>query len=352
MEKKVLIFAYSRANFGDDLFIYILANKYKNVQFYIHIKEEKYANPFSNLKNVNILNENRDIRNVKIEEYDAFAYVGGSIFMESEYSWHEVKEFNFFINECKKQNKPFFYITCNFGPYQTQEYLELVRKNFLLCEGISVRDKNSYELFKDLPSVTYAPDLAFTYGLDQIKDQKKLRNIGISVINLEEREKLKEKTHIYEEYIARIAIKFAKRGYKVFLFSFCEFEGDEAAIDRIMKSLPQKYAKNVKTVLYKDDIEGFINQYSKMNKMVCTRFHSMILSIILKQKIYNLYYSKKQVNASNDFKLFEKMDDIKDLSYEKILEKDAFKKISEEKYNQLLEKSQGQVKKIEEWINT
>ena len=42
MEKrKVLLFTYSKANFGDDLFVYILANRYKNIEFYIQIQRTK-----------------------------------------------------------------------------------------------------------------------------------------------------------------------------------------------------------------------------------------------------------------------------------------------------------------------
>ena len=41
-KKKVLLFTYSKANFGDDLFVYILANRYKNIEFYIQIQEPKY----------------------------------------------------------------------------------------------------------------------------------------------------------------------------------------------------------------------------------------------------------------------------------------------------------------------
>lgn len=349
MEKKVLLFAYSRANFGDDLFIYILANKYKNVEFYIHIKDEKYKKPFTHLKNVNFLDTERDVHNINIDEFDGYMYVGGSIFIESEYSRHEVKEFNYFIKECNKNNKPFFYITCNFGPYQSQEYLDLVKENFSLCKGVCVRDKASYEFFKEIPTVSYAPDMAFTYSLEHIKEKRQRCHVGISVINLEIRENLKEKNDIYNDYIKRIIVKFAKRGYKVSLISFCEFEEDKKAIDKIKAMVPEQYLSNVNELLYKGNIEEFIKEYSKINYMVCTRFHSMILSIILKQKIYNLFYSKKQKNASDDFELFKNMVDIKDLTFETRLRKSEFKKVTNKKHEQLLEKSTAQLEKFEQW---
>ena len=55
MKKKVLLFGYSRVNFGDDFFVYILAKKYANIDFYIHIKEEQYKKPFENIKNIHCL---------------------------------------------------------------------------------------------------------------------------------------------------------------------------------------------------------------------------------------------------------------------------------------------------------
>ena len=351
MEKKVLLFAYSRANFGDDLFVYILANKYPNIQFYIHIKDEEYKKTFINLKKVNFLDGDRDTRSINIEDFDGYIYVGGSIFIESEYSRHEVREFNSFIKKCNKNNKPFFYITCNFGPYQTQEYLDLVKENFSLCKGVCVRDKASYELFKKIPTVSYAPDMAFTHSLDKIKQKKQLMHVGISVINLEIREKLRGKTDIYNDYIKRIIIKFAKRGYKVSLISFCEFEQDKSAIDKIKSLVPEKYLKNVHEILYKGDIEEFIKKYSQVNYMICTRFHSMILSIILKQKIYNLFYSKKQKNAGDDFELFKNMVDINDLTFETRLSRSEFEKIPNEKYKKLLEKSVVQLEEFDKWAN-
>ena len=351
MKKKVLLFGYSRVNFGDDFFVYILAKKYANIDFYIHIKEEQYKKPFENIKNIHCLDTERDVRKVQISDFDAYIYVGGSIFIESEYSRNEVKEFNYFIKECKKVGKPFFYMTCNFGPYQTQDYLNLVRENFELATGVTIRDKDSYKLFEDIESVSYAPDMALLYNLDTVKEKQKKNTIGISVINLLIRDNLKDKNDIYEDYIKRIIIKFAKRNYKVSLISFCEFEEDKKAIDKIKNMIPEEYKNSVEEILYQGDIEDFIKKYSNMEYMVCTRFHSMILSIMLKQKIYNLCYSKKQENAINDFSLFRKIDRIDNLSFETKLRKWHFRKVSKSKYIKLVSESKGQVSKFEKWLN-
>ncbi len=112
--KRVLLFAYSKANLGDDLFVYILANKFPDVHFFIHINDEKYKRAFENVRNLKFLEEAREVDNININDYDAFIYVGGSIFIESEYGRNEAKEFYKFIKKVKGGNKPFFYMSCNF----------------------------------------------------------------------------------------------------------------------------------------------------------------------------------------------------------------------------------------------
>lgn len=350
MKKKVLLFGYSRTNLGDDLFIYILAKRYTEVDFYIHIKEEKYKKPFQNLSNVNCLDTNRDVDVINIEDFDAFIYVGGSIFMESEYSKGEVLEFTKLATKCKEYKKPLFYMTCNFGPYYTEEYVQNARNLFELCEGVCLRDKVSYNLFSNVKSVSYAPDVVLTYDFSNITKRKSFRNVGISVIDLEIRDKLKSKEPIYNDYIKRIIIKFAKRGYKVNLISFCAEENDEKAIEKIINLLPEKYQRSVQTIKYTGDIEEFIKQYSKMKYMVCTRFHSMILSILMGQRVYNLAYSKKTNNTLEDLEIEYKIDNIDQIEYETRLSMKDFKRADKNKVKEIKKEAENQFQAFEQWL--
>ena len=53
----IFILAYARCNLGDDLFIYMLLNKYPNNQFYIHIKDPEHAQLFEQFSNITIIPE-------------------------------------------------------------------------------------------------------------------------------------------------------------------------------------------------------------------------------------------------------------------------------------------------------
>lgn len=195
----------------------------------------------------------------------------------------------------------------------------------------------------------YAPDMAFSFKFNkELKKEKK--SIGISVINLQIREDLKELETVYNDFIKRIIIKFAKRCYKVCLFSFSEFEKDGEAINNIINLLPEQYKNDVKVVTFNKNIDTYLEEYSKMEYMVCGRFHSMILSILFNQKIYNLTYSKKQNNVIKELRLFDRYQEIKDLKYETVLRKYYFKRVNASKLNKISKEAENQFLNLDNWI--
>ena len=346
--KKILLFAYTKVNLGDNLFIYMLLKRYKEIDFYIQVVEEDYENVYKEFDNLHYFHDGRNLNLVNIEDFDAYIYVGGSIFIESDYGMQEMKEFNKFIKKCKEAGKKFFYMSCNFGPYKTNEYLQLARENFTLCDGVCFRDKKSYKLFKDIEKVMYAPDMAFSF--QYAPKEKEKNSIGISVISLEIRDDLRALEATYNDFIKRIIIKFAKRNYKVYLFSFSKFEKDEEAIKKIMNMIPEEYREKIEIVTFKDDIESYLEKYSKMEYMVCGRFHSMILSILFGQKIYNITYSKKQDNVIKELRLFRRYQPIKEMSFETVLRKYYFRKVNRFKMKRIAKKSEKQFQNLENWL--
>lgn len=345
----MLLFAYTKVNLGDNLFIYMLVKKYPDIDFFIHVVEKEYEKVYKDIKNLHYIHEPRELNSIKIEEFDAYLYVGGSIFMESDYARHEMKEFNKFIQKCKEQHKKFFYMSCNFGPYQTQEYLALAKETFSLCDGICFRDKKSYDLFKEIGTVMYAPDMAFSFQMEE-KIPKEKKSIGISVISLAIREDLKEIEEPYNDFIKRIIIKYAKRNYKVHLFSFSEFEKDGEAIREIMDMLPEEYKDKVAIETFEEDIEGYLKKYAQMEAMVCGRFHSMILSILFRQKIYNITYSKKQDNVIKELRLFRKFQPIKEITFSTVLRGYYFQRVGERKIKKIAKQAVNQFKNLENWL--
>lgn len=169
--------------------------------------------------------------------------------------------------------------------------------------------------------------------LEYNKFVKERKNIGISIIDLYTEESLKDKQHQYEDFIKRIIIKFAKRNYKVYLFSFYQAENNGIVVDRILEQVPEEYKNTVKIIKYQNDVKAFIDEYEKMEYMVSTHYYSMILSILFNHKIYNLVQNEKQEKIIKQNKLFRKYIKITDLTFETVMRKREFKKVNKNKVN-------------------
>lgn len=301
--KKIFIMAYLRNNLGDDLFVKELINRYPNEKFYIDVIDLKYGEVFRNSKNVEVrIEKEENFNKIEINQYDAFIYIGGSIFMEGGKVYNLDENCVNFIKNCKEKNKPFFYISSNYGPYKTNKYFELSKQAFSSCTDICFRDEYSYNLFKDIGSVRYEPDLLFSYKIDNIEKEK--NSVGISVIDLEIREKLKHKEEEYVKFLVGNIEKFLQEGKNIYLFSFCKEEDDEKAIEKVLENIKNKEERNkIKVIKYNNNLREFLNIYKKMEYMVCQRFHSLILSCVCNQKIFVVSYSKKIDNVIEELKL-------------------------------------------------
>lgn len=348
--KKIFIMAYVRKNLGDDIFIKMLLEKYPNYDFYIKIHDVKLLDGFSQHKNLHVLigpDTDEELYNSNPEDYDAYVYIGGSIFMEGGKVYNLSPKFYDFIERCKNKNIPFCYISSNYGPYQTDEYFDLSKKAFNTCTDICFRDKYSYNLFKDIENVRYAPDYIFSYDLK--KTQKQKNSIGISVIDFSIRPEFKEYEQVYYNWLIESVKQYIQDGYSVYLYSFCEYEGDEKIINRLLNDL--KDEKKVKGIKYRGDIEEFLELYTKMEYMICARFHAMILSCVAGQKMYITSYSKKINNVVEDLELDLPIFEFNHISHKMpLLKLEDFKMIEKEKLEKIKEEARKQDLKFEQKI--
>ena len=300
--KKIFIMAYARKNLGDDLFIKMLLDRYPMHDFFMKINNydflEELDKLYNNLHVIDGFDTDDELYNTNINEYDGYIYIGGSIFIEGGKVYNLSEHFYEFTKRCKLNNKFLCYVSCNYGPFQTENYFNLSKMNFAECSDICFRDQYSYNLFKDIKTVRYAPDFAFTYP---IKNVKKIKDsIGISVIDLRIREAIKEKKQEYLKMLVNNIKIFLNNGKKVYLYSFCKYEGDESVIDFLLECFQDE---NLIDVRYDGKINEFINIYSKMEYNICSKFHAVVLSCISSQKIYVMSYSKKIDNTLQDLNI-------------------------------------------------
>lgn len=345
INKKIFLMAYARKNLGDDLFVQMILKRNPQNDYYMKIKEPEYLSYLNNYSNLHVIqgdDTDEELSKTNVNEYDEYIYVGGSIFMEGGKVYNLSEKFYDFIKKCKEAGKPFCYVSCNYGPYQTEEYFKLSQKTFETATDICFRDKYSYNLFKNIETVRYAPDFAFTYNMennDKIKD-----SVGITIIDLSIRKDLASKEDEYIKMLVNNINSYLEAGKKVYLYTFCKHESDERTLELVLKNF--KNNSNVIDVRYDGNLDKFINTYSKMEYMLCARFHAIILSILAKQKIQIMTYSKKIDNVIKDLELDLPIINFKELNENVLFDLNNFGKVEDEKLYNIVEEAKAQELKI------
>lgn len=306
MNKKHILYAFTQNNLGDDIFIKILCQRYPNNDFYIGLKKEDANEALKNLSNLhfdeklliideafkkesflnNHLKINFNIIQKLYEKYiksfDSSIYVIGSAFIQN----NTGKDYTniYLLDKRVKSANKFFLLNTNFGPYVDKEYLNYSKKIVSNMTHATFRDKFSYDLFKDLKNVSYAPDLVLT-----LKPTKKALNktILISIMDLN------------EEYINVVSVltnKLSDLGYECKLVSFCKNQGDETAANKIQKKLNKK----IEILLYNGNLEDILIEFANATYIISTRFHSMIIAMALNKQFLPFVYSKKTNEVLED----------------------------------------------------
>lgn len=318
--KKVLLKAYFNNNLGDDLFVKVILDRYKN-NFYVY--SSKSYSVFSNYKNI-FFCANRftqivdkfmrkivkkfnytEIKNKT--KYDALVYVGGSLFMET-----EKQNLMFWKNELKQYKKnciDSYIIGSNFGPYAHTEFLDLMSENVIKnVKDICFRDKYSYELFKEKNNVRYAPDILLSLKNDGEKEKcDDVHKVLFSIID-PSRKVSNSLVHNYNENILNLVKYFEKLHYHITFMSFCKNEGDE----RYISELIEKYNLNVEQYNYHENIDEAVDIIKDVDIIVGSRFHANVLGLAFEKKIIPFAYSDKTINLLKDINYNAPIYDIRD----------------------------------------
>lgn len=350
--KRFLVYAYFAKNLGDDLFLKVLFDRYPNVRWDLLTANRNYNHIFKEYNNVNIIYSYRDVKIgkssfnlffkinefLKYSRYDGFIIIGGSLFMQSPAWKMKKKEREYLLENFKRKNKPTYILGANFGPYKDPSFFREYKEMFREFNDVCFRDQYSFKLFMDQDHIRVAPDIIF--GITPPTVQKEFKKIGISLINLKNRENLKEFQEGYVNKIVQIIEKYIHLGYKITLFSYCEIEGDLEIAKTVQFRVRDIYQGKIEIINYEGNIDDFLRRFSGCEIIIGTRFHSIILALLNNQPVYPIIYSDKTFNVLKDIGLEKEVTHIKDL--EKI---DAENVLTSAINNKL--KSEGDIKEAE-----
>ncbi|WP_434798700.1 polysaccharide pyruvyl transferase family protein [Terrisporobacter vanillatitrophus] len=315
--KKIFVDIYLSFNLGDDLFLHILSERYPNSEITVNYVGRNYDKFISKYKNItrrkytvfNKIFQKLGLKDYLTDyeslskEYDALIFVGGSIFREEDYHQSLYKDRMKMVTEFIKMNKPVFIMGSNFGPYKTDEFFYEYRDFYKLCKDVCFRDLYSYNLFKDLKNVRYAPDIVFQMDVKKYKKNNKKDVVGYSIIDVTHKKGLYQYNEKYIESIVKSIELVVSKGYDCLLMSFCESEGDLRAINNIKRKLSKETLNKVNIYEYKGNLDEAINLISKLKLFVAARFHANIIGLLCQVGILPVIYSDKTTNMLKDINL-------------------------------------------------
>lgn len=315
--KKIFVDIYLSFNLGDDLFLDILSNKYPNSEItvnYVGNSYDKFISKYKNIKRRKYTIFNKILQRLRLKdyvtdyesiskEYDALVFIGGSIFREEDYHDSLYKDRMNMVRAFNENNKPVFIMGSNFGPYKTEKFFNEYREFYKLCTDVCFRDLYSYNLFKDLQNVRYAPDIVFQIDIDKYKNKIKNNTVGYSIIDVRHKDGLSKYYDNYIDSTVKSIELVISKGYDCLLMSFCEDEGDLKVINTIKSKLSEEVLKKVKIYDYKGNLEEAINLISQLKLFIAARFHANILGLLCGAGIVPVIYSHKTSNMLKDINL-------------------------------------------------
>lgn len=354
--KKVFLKCCLIKNLGDDLFVKIITDRYKN-NFYTLVNQKYskkifspnfkmyYVNDFIYRcirKLCNTLGVNDMIEKRIVDKADCIVTIGGSVFMQDK-NQMKYRHGTWYQKYPKEQ----YIIGSNIGPYYDEDFVKDLKENvFSVAQDVSLRDEKSYALVKELENTRCNPDLVFSLDTSKyIKEDNEI--VVITVINPQKKKsQIKEVDEkAYEEKILEMANYFSEQGYEVVLMSFCKKEGDEAFINKIMDRVQNK---NVKRHFYRGDIYKAVSMIAKSKIVVGSRFHANILGLLFGKTIIPISYNDKTINFLEDIEFkgkIAKIEEIQDFDIESFTKEDLEYKID---VTELSEKALKHFEKLDE----
>lgn len=306
--KKIFIKAYSQNNLGDDLFIYILCQRYPMYSFIMPCSRQ-FSEAFKqipNLKTIPIIpfvdglmhrlnlspRPKRAYYRRLMKRCDATVHIGGSLFIESMFPLTEIVQYAKDV----QASQQYYLLGLNFGPFVNEEFFLQMRDVFKQIDDICFREQYSFDLFEDLPHTRLAPDIVFGLDTTDFEVKPNPKHIVISMIDLENRPELKDYQIAYEHKIVEICEKALADGLTVTLMSFCQYEGDESAIKRVNEKLNGR----AEEYFYTDNLPEALAVLNSARGIVATRFHALILGWVFNRRVYPICYSSKMTHVIHD----------------------------------------------------
>lgn len=292
--KTVYVHAFLAANLGDDLFVRMLCARYPDVRF-LTCAPQDYVARFADVTNLEVrpVSEFSEL----VRGADAVAHIGGCCFVQHADDFSDFLAADTFLAENARK---LVFLGGNFGPYRDPAYLEAYRELFRRYYGLTFRDRYSAELFAGYPNVAYAPDIVFGYPVRASEKRPRAVVAPISFAGRRGNNAIEQYGGAYHDLMVRMVSSLVGRGHEVVLASFCQGQGDEDEIARILGGLAPGMRGAVRTAFYHASPEEVVPKFEEADCVVATRFHAMVLGFAHGCRVLPVVYDQKTQKVLED----------------------------------------------------
>ncbi len=291
---KILLEAFVDNNFGDNLFVHIVASRYPEYTFYM-VEKEAYASSYTILKeqipNLIVQKEEGNL----LEIVDGMFVVGGDMFGNGADYSELIRQ----VYTVKKRGGVVAFLGNSlFCEYSKKTWIDLMVM-FSYADIIVVREQTTYkQLKRKIPwlPVVAATDLAFTADVGSIQKEKIHQGLlGVSV-----RKKVQKEEEIYyPQYCRTVAAQIvdylnASEQHQVHLLALSSGRFDDNAVAMDIYNLcPAEMQDRVGCIVFNGDVSLYMKELQKCEKMLCTRFHALVFAILLDKPFIPIIYEEK-----------------------------------------------------------
>ena len=165
-----------------------------------------------------------------------------------------------------------------------------------------MRDRYSHELFGDLDTVRYAPDLLFSLPLPQAETIKGKLFLSVIEPSSPAHPFPQEQCEHYFRTLTAVATAWLEHGHDVVLSSFCSFEQDDTAVHTLVQAIPAALHSKLSVVSYdgSGSFDNVLTSLASSEYVLATRFHAGLFGMSAGKIVVPVAYNQKVTHLLND----------------------------------------------------
>lgn len=282
--KKIYLKGYFDYNFGDDIMLKLVARSFPDYSFFI---EDVGRTLIFEEKNIFLASKK------ECERYPSLVVTGSGFMINN-----RVKLCIEIMRYLKREDPGDYCFGCNIEPLDTPFKRFLISRKLNKFRLITCRDKFSYDWItantKDL-EVRLLPDILFSMPDDLIPQKSGEDLLGIVVMH---RRGDSADSGYYRAMASAADLWVKTTGKKVLLMAFDSGMEDDVWACYVVKD-KMSFPEKAEIIVHRDGTE-IPAAFSRCEKIICARFHSIVLSLRMGLPFYPLIFREKARNLLKD----------------------------------------------------